>query len=149
MFVTDCFYEIYKHQHFFYVSISFAIIFLFILFYFFFKLRFYINFILIITIFTPICTCERDCQRCHHVCRSSYIALFICITCKYLRAAREISSVLIVLPSWNDVFIIIRCSSSIKGMLALNMYVAGPFSICATGEREREKERERERWEAY
>ena len=30
--------------------------------------------------------------------------LFICIICKYLRAAREIISVLIVLPSWNKVF---------------------------------------------
>ena len=29
----------------------------------------------------------------------SYLPLFICIICKYLRAAREISFVLIVLPS--------------------------------------------------
>ena len=48
-----------------------------------------------------------DCQRCHHIYCSSYTALFLCIICKYLRAAREIISVLTVLPSWNKVFIII------------------------------------------
>ena len=41
-----------------------------------------------------------------------YISLIICIICKYLRAAREISSVVIVLSSWNKVFIIIISSSS-------------------------------------
>ena len=45
----------------------------------------------------------------------SYALLFItCIICKYWRAAREISFVLIVLPSWNKVFIIIIITSSVR-----------------------------------
>ena len=95
--------KIFKHQifilssfflfFFFYVVISF--------FCFFNKLRFYTNFILklqskLLLFNLYVCLTVGD------VIKSiaySYLPLFICIICKYLRAAREISFVLIVLPS--------------------------------------------------
>ena len=81
----------------------------FVLFCFFNKLRFYTNLILklqskLLLFNLYVCLTVGD------VIKSiaySYLPLFICIICKYLRAVREISFVLIVLPSWNKVFIII------------------------------------------
>ena len=50
--------------------------------------------------------CARRSEMSCHLSLSFISFIHLCI-CKYLRAAREISFVLIVLPSWNKVFIII------------------------------------------
>ena len=95
--------KIFKHQIF--ILSSFFLFFFLcgnIIFFFFFnKLRFCTNFILklqskLLLFNLYVCLTVGD------VIKSiaySYLPLFICIICKYLRAAREISFVLIVLPS--------------------------------------------------
>ena len=107
--------KIFKHQIFILSSFFFLcgniIFFLFfcLFFCFFNKLRFYTNFILklqskLLLFNLYVCLTVGD------VIKSiaySYLLLFICIICKYLRATGQINFVLIVLPSWNKVFIII------------------------------------------
>ena len=101
--------KIFKHQIFIYLFYYYYYFFVRKYLIFFNKLRFYTNFILklhskLLLFNLYVCMTVGD------VINSiaySYLPLFICIICKYLRAAREINFVLIVLPSWNKVFIII------------------------------------------